>query len=125
MMVDEYFGVRSSEVANPAATGSPLNAYTTGTPRILLSVAVVAAPDAISRSNKDTMVDPNYDDGRGLYLDSLTVRTPVGFRDQIREAAMAAQVQPAEFIRRAIERQIAETRESRRSGDRSTLALAS
>jgi hypothetical protein len=69
------------------------------------------------------MVDPNYDDGRGLYLDSLTVRTPVGFREEIREAAAAERVPVSQYIRQALSERIAQTRAAD-GKKRSAVALA-
>ena len=52
------------------------------------------------------MPDTSFDDGRGRLPDALKIRTPRGFRDQIRQAAAAENLALAEFVRRAVVQRI-------------------
>jgi hypothetical protein len=42
------------------------------------------------------------DDGRGRFLDVLSVKTPIGLRDELRRAAAVEKISVGEFVRRAL-----------------------
>lgn len=57
----------------------------------------------------------DFNSGRVQYPEEIKARAPLGFRDQIRQAAAAEGVGMGEFIRRAIADRI-ETVNQRRAG---------
>lgn len=71
------------------------------------------------------MAETNLDDGAGLYLDILTVRTTIGMRTEVRDAAKAEHLPMAEYVRQALDELVARTRETAQAGPRQTMALAS
>jgi hypothetical protein len=70
------------------------------------------------------MLNTTERNDEGRFPDHLTVRAPIGMREQVRAAAGVAQEWPAEFMRRAIERRIAEMRDAEQDGQSTALALA-
>ncbi len=49
---------------------------------------------------------PEFDDGRGLYPETVKARAPLGTRSKLRRVAAAEGVTIGEFVRRAIRERV-------------------